>query len=230
MANQSQEGSGTTREVTPRRTTSLPPQRTSTVPIYRRRRTRTRVRSNRSERSRSNPSYTNNDRSHGRRGAIMRRRSRTTSRPATPARPVTPPKPKIPDVNTYLKGDSTYQRQLASYAKSLSDFLAEQGLARTDYNTNYANTRRDIGLSKTDALSDLENDFAARGMLQSSLYSQGLGDLNQQYQNQYLDLDKARTSFLDQLAQDLTKYRGEQTVGTQNARAEAIRRRAEKYT
>lgn len=233
MANQAESGGSappprltghptTRRKPPPKRRNTVPPQRASKVPSYR--------------------SNSGNRRSN----AVIRRRdtgsnrtSRTPSRSAprpTPSptsrtiNPPAPPKPVIPSVNSYLAGDSTYQRQLASYAKSLSDFMADQGLAKTDYQTNYANTRRDIGLSKTDALSDLENDFAARGLLQSSMYNQGLGDLNQQYQNQYTDLDKARTSFLDQLTQDLSKYQNEQNVGKQNARAEAIRRRAEKYS
>ena len=200
-----------------------------------------RVRNTRSTRS-NRGRVISSERNKGRRGALMRRRdSRSTGRtsrsaPKTPPpgnskliTPPAPPKPVIPDINKYLGGDSTYQRQLAAYARSLADFQAEQGLARTDYNTNYQNTYRDIGLSKTDALGDLENDFASRGMLKSSLYNEGLGDLNEQYQNQYGDLSKQRLSFLDQLGQDYRKYGSEQTVGKQNARAEAIRRRAEKY-
>jgi hypothetical protein len=111
----------------------------------------------------------------------------------------------------------------------MKDFQADQGLARTDYETGYQGTYRDIGLAKADAAENLKNDFASRGLLQSSLYNEGLGDLNTQYQNQYNDLLKQRTSFLDQLAQEYNKYKGDQSVQQQNAMQEALRRKAEKY-
>lgn len=144
-------------------------------------------------------------------------------------KPVAPPQPVIPSNANWLRSDSTYQRQLAAYAKSLADFQADQGLARSDYEQGYQGTYRDIGLAKEQAAGDLENDYASRGLLKSSLYNTALGDLNQQYQNQYTDLGKQRTSFLDQLGQELTKYKNEQGVQQQNAMQESVRRRAEKY-
>jgi hypothetical protein len=164
------------------------------------------------------------------------RHNNSDSTPRSPAsatakviKPPAPPKPAPPTASAYLKGDTTYQRQLASYAKALADFQAEQGLSRTDYDTGYQNTRRDIGLAKTDALKNMENDYAARGLLRSSLYNTDVGNLNKEYQNQYTDLDKQRTSFLDQLMQQLTGYKNEQTTQQQNAMQEALRRRSEKY-
>ena len=179
-------------------------------------------------------------RSTGRRGAVERRRDRRstgrTSRsapssvPSSTAKVIQPPAPpKPPDVNSFLKGDSTYQRQLAAFGKALADFRADQGLARTDYETNYQNTYRDIGVARDEALKNLENDYASRGLLQSSLYNTAEGEARQQYLNQFTDLGKQRTSFLDQLAQELGKFQNEQTTQSQNARAEALRRRSEKY-
>lgn len=143
--------------------------------------------------------------------------------------PPAPPKPVPPKMSDYLRSDSTYQRQAAAYAKALADFQADQGLAKTDYNTGFQTTSRDIGLAKADAQKNLQNDFASRGMLQSSLYNQGLGELNTQYQNQSNDLNKQQTSYLEQLAQELMKFKNEQSTQLQNAQAEAVRRRAEKY-
>lgn len=165
--------------------------------------------------------------------------SRHTNSESTPRRPTgntkviappaPPPPPKPPTNAAWLGSDTTYQRQAAAYKKALADYQAEQGLSRTDYETGYQNQRRDIGLSKTDALSDLQNDYASRGLLRSSLYNTDVGQLNQQYQNQYTDLDKQRTGFLDQLMQSLTGFKNEQSTQTQNAMAEALRRKAEKY-
>lgn len=144
-------------------------------------------------------------------------------------KPVAPPKPVVPNIADSLRSDSTYQRQMAAYAKALSDFQADQGLARGDYEQGYQGTYRDIGLAKKTASTDLENDYASRGLLKSSLYNTALGELNSQYQNQYNDLGKQRTSFLDQLGQEFSKYNNEQGTQKQNAMQEALRRRQEKY-
>lgn len=184
----------------------------------------------------SNTNYSNNRSQNRSRAANRRRSSNQQKVPQTPQpstakviKPTAPPKPVAPDLNKYLAGDSTYQRQLAAFNKSLSDFNTDQTLARSDYQANYGNTFRDIGLAKGDAAKALQDDYASRGMLKSGLYNQDVGELNQQYQNQYGDLSKQQMNFLAQLGQEGNKYRNEQTVQKQNAQAEAARRRAEKY-
>lgn len=201
-------------------------------------------------RKKTRSSSSNNNSNYSRNSSVTRRINRSSSsrstgsrsRKATPSSPPpssskqivppAPPKPVPPPPPgnaTFLRSDSTYQKQMAAYAKALADFQADQGLARTDYETGYQQNFRDIGLAKGDAAESLENDYASRGLLKSSLYNTALGDLNQQYQNQYTDLSKQRTGFLDQLGQELGKYKNEQSVQQQNAMQEALRRRAEKY-
>lgn len=196
----------------------------------RRRRSTNRTTSNRS----SNSSRSNAIRRRANRASTNRNPQRAAPKPSPPPvaktiTPPAPPKPAPPSVDQFLAGDSTYQRQLAAYNKALADFQTDQSLSKTDYETGYQNTIRDINLSQQDALSDLKDDYAARGLLRSGLYNDSLGDLNQQYSNQRTDVNKQRTSFLDQLVQELSKYRSEQSVQQGNARAEAIRRRAERY-
>lgn len=183
----------------------------------------------------SNTSY-NNNKSQNRSRAANRRRSNRPQSPNPPQPPTSkvivptaPPKPVAPDLQKFLAGDSTYQKQLAGFNKSLADFGTDQGLAKRDYTTNYNNTYRDIGLAKGDASKSLQDDFASRGLLKSGLYNQSLGELNQQYQNQYGDLSKQQLAFLAQLGQEGKKYQNEQSLQKQNARDEAARRRAEKY-
>lgn len=193
---------------------------------------RSRIARRKSRSSDNGGGYRNNSlqrRSSGGRRSTSDSTPRTTSSDSKVVTPVAPPKPAPPTNANYLRSDSTYQRQLAAYAKSLADFQAEQGLSRTDYDTGYANTKRDIGLAKNDALHGLENDYASRGMLRSSLYNTDVGKLNQEYGNQYTDLDKQRTAFLDQLTQQLGGYKNEQSTQQQNAMQEALRRRAEQY-
>lgn len=182
----------------------------------------------------SNTNYSNNQGQNYTRA--VHRRSGGSKTPSSPARPdskvivpPSPPKPVAPDLNKFLAGDSTYQKQLAAFAKSLADFKADQGIDQSDYNTNYTNTYRDIGLAKTDASNHLEDDYASRGLLKSGLYNTALGELNQQYQNQFTDLDKQKTNYLAGLAQELTKYNNGLGVQKGNAYNEAVRRRQEQY-
>lgn len=166
----------------------------------------------------------------------VNRRSGGSKTPSSPQRqnskviiPPSPPKPVTPDINKFLAGDSTYQKQLAAFGKSLADFKADQGIDTADYNTNYNNSYRDIGLAKTDASSHLEDDYASRGLLKSGLYNTALGELNQQYQNQYNDLGTQKTNYLAGLAQELNKYNNGLGVQKGNAYNEAVRRRQEQY-
>lgn len=202
-----------------------PTQRRRTVTPPRITGTRTRI---------SNTHYANNKGQNYSR-AVSRRitSSRTPSAPQRPTNkvivPTAPPKPVAPDLNKFLAGDSTYQRQLAAYNKSLADFGADQGLAKSDYTTNFNNANRDIGLARTEASNNLENDYASRGLLKSGLYNTAVGDLNSQYQNQTNDLNSQQTAFLAGLAQELNKYKTDQGVQKGNAYNEAVRRRAEQY-
>lgn len=183
----------------------------------------------------TNTNYSNNQ-GQNRSRAINRRSGGGSKTPSSPGRPdskiivpPSPPKPVAPDLKKFLAGDSTYQRQVAAFAKSLADFQADQGIDKSDYMTNYTNTQRDIGLAKGDASKHLEDDYASRGLLKSGLYNTALGELNQQYQNQFGDLDKQKLGYLSGLGQELTKYNNGLGVQKGNAYNEAVRRRAEQY-
>lgn len=222
MANREDKGGGVS--LPPAPTTRVPPQKPSTVLQGPRRRKVTP--SNRHYNSNNNQNYSR----------AVNRRSQRSGPPSSPSKPTSkiivppsPPKPVAPDLNKFLAGDSTYQRQLAAYNKSLADFGTDQGLAKSDYTTNYNNANRDIGLAKTEASKNLEDDYASRGLLKSGLYNTALGDLNSQYQNQTNDLNAQQTAFLAQLAQELNKYKTDQGVQKGNAYNEAVRRRAEQY-
>lgn len=223
MANREDRGGGVS--LPPPPTTKVTPQKPSTVLQGNRRRKRTPT---------SNSGY---DRNKGQNySRAVNRRASGSKTPSSPGKsdskvivPPSPPKPVVPDVNKYLAGDSTYQRQVAAYAKSLADFKADQGLDQNDYMSNYNNTYRDVGMAKTDASNNLEEDYASRGLLKSGLYNTALGELNQQYQNQFNDLGSQKTNYLKGLAQELQKYNNGLGVQKGNAYNEAIRRRAEQY-
>lgn len=242
MANKAEKGGGNRTPITPsfiyQRPSGSAPSRSGTrppdyhappPPSQKARRRRPTSGNNNYNRNRSQNSTRN---AAGRR-ASNRSNSSYTPKPTPPVAktivPPAPPKPVAPSLQKFLAGDSTYQQQMAAYGKAMTDFSADQGLARSDYTTNYNNTFRDIGLAKTDAAKSLQDDYAGRGLLKSGLYNQSVGELNQQYQNQYGDLGKQQTAFLSQLMQDLGKFKNEQTTQKQNAQSDAARRRADKY-
>jgi hypothetical protein len=128
----------------------------------------------------------------------------------------------------YLHGDSTYLNQLAGFNRSQADFLADQNLDRSQYNSQFANTRRDLNLAKTESTRDIKDEYAGRGLLRSGIFNNAFGEMNRKFTNQNTDLLGQRTQFMTRLQRELAKFRSEQAIAKQQAVADAARRRAEK--
>lgn len=131
----------------------------------------------------------------------------------------------------YLAGDSDYTDQIAQYTKALDDYVARTSKNITgfkeDWKTADANTKRNQGMT----LDALGEDFGARGLA----YSQGEGLMgtemnrtNQRFTEALANLLLGRDRNIDSANNDLTDYRGENTVGRQNARRSALQRMAQK--
>lgn len=166
------------------------------------------------------------------------------------AAPTPPPPPPPPSEADYLKGDASYQAQVAALAKALSDYSADDTAQRTKYNTDYREGLRQLGWTPDDPKTAVNegawnwtdeltasgranqnqlNDFASRGMLQSSAYAQAQNDLQRSFNDQLGTVDRARNDFLSQRDRDLAAYKNENTGAGQTARAEALARRAAQY-
>lgn len=154
----------------------------------------------------------------------------------------------------YLAGDAQYQAQLAALMKALQDTEADFGAQKGRYETDFGESLRGLGwtpemaddpstptineaapgawnmqdqnTASGRALTNQQNDFASRGMLQSSLFGRANDDLMRSLNDQLGGMQTGRTSFLDDLARQQSAYKTDNTSQQQQARAEALARRA----
>lgn len=163
--------------------------------------------------------------------------------------PAAPPPP--PTEEDYLAGDAGYQAQLAALMKALELYKSDDTAQRTKYEGDYGQALSTLGWTpdnpKTADINEGAwnwedqntasgrsyqsqlNDFANRGMLQSSGYARANNDLQRSFNDQLGGVNKARTDFLSQRDRDLAAYQNENTSGSQQARAESLARRAAQY-
>lgn len=159
--------------------------------------------------------------------------------------------PIAPSEEDYLGGDAGYQAQIAALMKALEMYSADDTAQRTRYETDYGDAIKQLGWTPDDPkTADINesawnwddqntasgranqsqlNDFASRGMLQSSGYARSKNDLQRSFNDQLGSTNRARTDFLGQRDRDLAAYKNENTSSSQQARAEALARRAAQY-
>ena len=161
-----------------------------------------------------------------------------------------PAAPAIPTEANYLAGDATYQATLAALKKQLQNFTTDINTQRSNRKLDYDKSLKDLGYVAPDpnargagpswnwedtltasgrANQNQLNDFAARGMLQSSGYADSFQDLTRSLMDQYTGIDQSNTQFNTDLDRQLTRAKDENTSASQAARAQAIMRRAAQY-
>jgi hypothetical protein len=145
-----------------------------------------------------------------------------------PAAPVQESAP-IPGIEEWLGTDELYQGQLGQFGSSLSDFQAQQLGTRNSNAASFAQRLRDLQQSQSMDEEDLEEDFAGRGLLKSGVYADALADLQQQYLNSQSALQTEQTTAESDLQAALQAFQAEQTAASQQARLDAIARRAAQY-
>lgn len=164
-----------------------------------------------------------------------------------PAAPKPPAKPVAPSETDWLAGDATYQATLAALAKQLSNFNTDLDTQLGNYGTNYASSLKDLGYTPgldgaagtwnfEDPLTasgraneNLVNDFAARGMLQSTGYADAQNQLQTSLMDQLNQLNTARDQFSGGLANQRSAFTDQTDTAKQQALAESIARRAAKF-
>ena len=143
--------------------------------------------------------------------------------------PPPPPPPPPPSIKKYIRGDNVYQDQIDALRKELKDFRVDNRDQRGDVRQAFQTARGRLRDERSQSLEDIEADFASRGLLNSGLYADAVGDYNTEFQNRMGDLVTDRRNTIE----DLLKSMGMYTTSNQNerssARQEAIRRRAQEY-
>jgi len=145
----------------------------------------------------------------------------TAPAPADPPAPAEPPKP--PSDEDWWKSDADYQVEEASLKSSLENALAELATKRSNFDQDFVTTLKNLGwdwngddqgsldnvaTGRWDAanqlgaygrgFTNLNDDFASRGLMDSSFFRDAVQNYNTDYNNQFGNLTSQRNSFLDQ--------------------------------
>lgn len=153
--------------------------------------------------------------------------------------------PAAPGVSeaSFLVSDPGYKAQLAALTKALSDYQASNNTQLSQYNTDYGKSLKSLGWDPTAkdwntqdqntssgrAVQNLNNDFASRGLLQSSLFGEADNNLMRSLNDQLSSIDTAKQNYSTNLAQQLAAYKNQNLASQQQAKADALARYAAQY-
>lgn len=150
----------------------------------------------------------------------------------------------------YLSGDASFLAQMAALQAALGNFEADSNNRKSRYGTDFDESMVNLGWQSKDnpdtvdvdesnswnwndtnyaagrARQNTENDFASRGMMQSSLFGEATNNLERSLNDQRGGMVKAKTGFEQDLASQLGSYKAENKLSGSQARAEALQRRA----
>ncbi len=140
------------------------------------------------------------------------------------SRPMNPNDPGL--INRYLTNDTAYQSQQAAINKALGDYGANELQAENQYNTQYTQNAYELGQQKDDSFVEQENDYAGRGFLRSGGHVVADSKRRNEYANRQSNMDMQRGSYLQNLRSDKTNFESSQALASQQARQDAINRRA----
>lgn len=146
--------------------------------------------------------------------------------PTVAPQPAAPPPPSI---EAFLASDDAWDAQNTAINNALADYLAQMKQQQSQYEGSYNDQLRDLGLSEQQSLTDNTNDFAGRGLLMSGLYDEAGTEIGRDFNNRRSDMASAKGNFLENLQTGHTNFQREQELVRQNARREAVARRAAQY-
>ena len=138
--------------------------------------------------------------------------------------------PQPPSLAAYLGTESVYQNALRGGKRNLADFLSDLTRRRGEATTQYNQTVGSMDRDRTQQLEDLKNEFASRGLIQSGLYADQVGQFNQKFTDQANALKQQQTALLADLLNQQNNYTRENQNALDQARQDAILRRAQKYS
>lgn len=137
--------------------------------------------------------------------------------------------PVIPSINAYLGTDSVYQGALSGGKRTLKDALAELGRRRGEATTQYNQTKSSMARDRLTQLDDIRQEYASRGLINSGLFGDATGKFEKQYLDQLNSLNNQQTGLLGDLLSQQNNYQREYELAIQQAKQEALARRAAKY-
>ena len=150
--------------------------------------------------------------------------SKGTVAPSVPA-----PTVKPMSLDQWLAQDTAFTSAKNNYSKALQDFTAQDAAERAKFNNEYNVNVQKLGVEKGDAQTALNDDYAARGLMNSGLYADALNDFQKNYAQKQADLDRAKTAYLNDLSTDKTNFTSQQALELQKAKDAAAARRTAQF-
>ncbi len=144
-------------------------------------------------------------------------------------KPPAKPKPQIPNINSYLGTDATYQGIVSGSKRSLADFLSELTRRKGESNTQFNQTKASMESDRVRQLDEIRQEFASRGLIQSGLFGEEQGRFQEQFGTQMRTLEQQQAALLADLLTQEKNYRREQDLALEAARQDALARRAAKF-
>jgi hypothetical protein len=143
----------------------------------------------------------------------------------------------------YLAQDAEFLDEKSAAQQEYDNLVAQLAQQGTEYNTNNQNTLRNLGWQGDEggwnqqdkltgygnAYQNQLNDFAGRGMLDSSLYGEAQNDLNRGFEQQRTDLGTALQQFMNQQTLQKTSATQGRDRAVADAQRQAIARYAAQY-
>lgn len=134
-----------------------------------------------------------------------------------------------PRLQEFLAGDDVFQSQISQLQKELENFMTSNRDQRGDVNESFQEALQRMGSERSRALEEMEADFASRGLLNSGLYTDAVGDYNKEYGTRRGDLQTDKSNSLEELIQSAGNFQTDTRGQREAARQEAIRRRAQQF-
>jgi hypothetical protein len=131
-------------------------------------------------------------------------------------------------LSKYLAGDTTYQQQLADFQRSKAEYNSNYTRQSGIVNRDYAESQRALNRQGAQDRLDQQNDFAGRGILHSGVFATALGNYNTDFNARVKSLVTGKTDQIGDLGAQQKSFLSQLATEINNARQDAIRRRAAK--
>ena len=185
---------------------------------------------NNSSSSRNKSSNGRNRYAPGYTGSASRGRPSAGSTGSGMVTPVAPaPKPPQLTPEQWLSKDTTYKGQQNSDQKALQDYLANYNSELQKYGNEYQAGVDKVGVERTTGATNLQDDYASRGLLNSGVYGDALQKFNTDYDTRLADMERAKKAYEGDLLADKNTWTGTQTELLNQAKQEALQRRLAAY-
>lgn len=113
------------------------------------------------------------------------------------------------------KHHNVYKTTKTGRTKTTKGSAATQGLYQ-----------KELATTRGKDLTSIADDYAARGMIHSGLYAQKRGDYETEYGKQLAETNRQKTKQYGDISAEKTQFTREQELQREQAKLEAIRRRA----